>query len=88
MYLGTLDIEYHKLDSLKKYRQETSRYYLIMMLVIPLVLFYSLHRFSSDLATGVMLLAGAPAGIAAIAFTRLMGGNTLLALCLAVVTTL
>lgn len=88
MYLGTLDIEYNKLSSLKQYRKQTGRYYLVMMGIVPLLLFFLLQGFSVDIATGVLLLAGAPAGIAAIAFTRLMGGNTLLALCLAVITTL
>ena len=88
MYLGTLDIAYNKLGSLKKYRKQTVRYYLMMMGIVPLLLFFALQGFSTDIATGVLLLAWAPAGIAAIAFTRLMGGNTLLALCLAVITTL
>lgn len=88
MYLWTLDIEYHKLGSLRQYRKQILLYCSFMMLLLPLLLFYGITRFSSDSATGVLLLAAAPAGIAAIAFTRLMGGNTLLALCLAVITTL
>lgn len=88
MYIGTLDIEYNKLASLQEYRKQTARYILLMMILLPIGLYYSISRFSTDIALGVLLLAGAPAGITAIAFTRLMWGNTLLALCLAVTTTI
>ena len=88
MYLGALDIEYHKLNSLLQYWKHIVWYYLIMMIVLPIVLYYGLSRFSLDIAVGFYLLAAAPAGIVAIAFTRMMGGNALLALCLAVITTL
>lgn len=88
MYIGTLDIEYSNLNSLKKYRKQTAQRYIMMMFIVPTILFFVINNFSTDTALWVLLLASAPAGISAIAFTRLMGGNTLLALCLAVVTTL
>lgn len=87
MYIGTLDINYNKLISLQDYWKQTIRYIFLMMILLPIGLYYGISWFSTDIALGVLLLAGAPAGITAIAFTRLMGWNTLLALCLAVTTT-
>lgn len=87
MYLGSLDIEYDKLSSLVQNRKDIVRYYIIMMLILPIVLFYVTKFISYDVALWVFVLAAAPAGIASVAFTRLMWGNTLLSLCIAVITT-
>lgn len=87
MYLGAIDIEYHKLHELKNYWKSIILYCVVMMIVLPIVLYFWLSRRSPDIATGVFLLAAAPAGIATIAFVRMMWWNALLALCIAVITT-
>lgn len=87
MYLWSLDIDYSKLSHLHEYRKKIVWYFLTMMIVLPIILFYVFSVFSVNLGTGVFLLAAAPAWVTAIVFTRLMWWNTLLSLCLAVVTT-
>jgi len=87
MYIWSLDIEYKKLFILHQYRKKIAWYFMVMMIILPVALFYLLSLLSLDIATGVFLLAAAPAWITAIVFTRLMWWNTLLSLCLAVITT-
>lgn len=89
MYLWSLDIDWSALWSLKKYRKQVIQWYVVMMLLLPLVLYFLLWPIIwNEVATGVFLLSIAPAWIAAVAFTRLMGWNSLLALCLAIISTL
>ena len=59
------------------------------MLFLPLGLYFLLWWIVwNEVAIWVFLLSIAPAWIAAVAFTRLMQGNSLLALCLAIISTL
>lgn len=88
MYLWSLDIEYEKISSIKEYWKHIVVYYIVMMIILPVILYYTIYWVSASFAGGAFLLAIAPAGIAAVAFTRLMWGNTLLALLLAIITTI
>lgn len=89
MYLGALDIDYSQLPILSKFWKQIILYYVVMMIGLPIGLYYGLVWWTGEeIAIGVFLLAIAPAGIAAVSFTRLMWGNSLLSLCLAVITTL
>ena len=89
MYLWSLDIERKTLWSIKQYRKQITKRYIIMMIILPIIMYYiTLWILWNDIAIWVFLLSVAPAWIAAVSFTRLMWWNSLLALFLAIISTI
>jgi predicted Na+-dependent transporter len=89
MYLWSLDIERNTLWATKQYRRQIVKRYVVMMIVMPIIVYYITSSiFWNDIAIGVFLLSIAPAWIAAVSFTRLMWWNSLLSLLLAIISTL
>jgi BASS family bile acid:Na+ symporter len=84
IYLSAIDIEYSQIKTLKHYRKEVSWFFVIQMVLLPIVIYFVTKWFSEHLAQALFLLCAAPAWFAAISFTRIMKGNVLLSLCITI----
>lgn len=83
-YISAIDIDYNEIINLKKYWKEVWLFFLIQMILLPIAIYFLVKWLSINLAEWLFLLCAAPAGMAAISFTRLMWGNTLLTLCITI----
>lgn len=75
------------LKGMKNYRQ-MSLIGLLIMIVIPLVLFFVVNTFNSRLAIGVLLLTSVPAAASSPALTDIVKGNTALSTSIVIATSL
>lgn len=85
IFLSAIDIDYSQVATLENYRKEVLLFFVIQMVLLPIVLYFATKWFSENIAQWVFLLCAAPAWFAAISFTRIMWGNTLLTLCITIV---
>ena len=85
IYLSSIDIDYSQIKTLKNYRKEVLVFFAIQMILLPIAIYFATKWFSEYFAQALFLLCAAPAWFAAISFTRIMWWNTLLALCITIV---